>query len=201
MRQIKEELEEIAGRKKCVFLFTGNKESTLLMSFLNDMKIDAVFIDTNCQFDEINEYARSFGSALEIVKSENVSVSSADDFQKCCYQHKVIPLKKILEAKKADCLIVPFRDEEIGNGVENSYLQDIDNIKIIRPLSDMSEAEVWTMIREKKLSYSDIYNKGYMIVDCNCCTTRHGRKMHRNPAETDKFDRETEEKLKALGYM
>ena len=68
MQQIKENLEEYIRGKKSVFLFTGDKGSTLLLNVVGDMNMNIVFIDTGYQFDEIMNYVKNLGSKIKIIK-------------------------------------------------------------------------------------------------------------------------------------
>jgi phosphoadenosine phosphosulfate reductase len=92
-------------------------------------------------------------------------------------------------------------DEEKKQGIENSYIKGIENIEIIRPLADMTERDVWRCIHENNMPFSSIYNKGFKVIDCKCCTTRIGRKSQDKEHKGSDFDKETLEKLKSLGYM
>lgn len=200
MQKIKKILEGYIRGKKSVFLFTGDKASTLLMHIIKDMGVSIIFIDTAYQFNEITDYINSFSEKIEVINS-NASVDSTLGMSECCYQRKTKALKEYLDKTNAECLIVPFIDEERNNGIEASYLTRINNIKIIRPISDLTERDVWMKIKEYNMPFSSIYNKGYRFVDCKCCMTRHGRKKHPGNEENKELDKETEEKLKSLGYM
>ncbi len=201
MQEIRKVLEEDISRAKSVLLFTGDKGSTLLLDVVQNMNVNIVFIDTGYHFDEIMDYVKSSGNRIEIIKNNNTSIDPAVDMDRCCNQRKAEALKDYLDRVKAECLIVPFRDEERGNGIEDSYLEGIDNIETRRPLADLTERDIWVKIKENKLPFSTIYNKGYRVVDCKCCTTRHGRKKQGGENKEKELDRETEEKLKSLGYM
>lgn len=209
MKQIKKNLEESICGGGTIFLFTGDKGSTLLMNVVKDltaaqagMNVSIVFIDTGYQFDEIMNYVKNLGSRIEIIKNNGVSINHTIDMDRCCGQRKVEALKEYLVNFKSECLIVPFIDEEKGNGIEDSYLKGINNIKIMKPLADLTDRDIWIKIKKYKLPFSTIYNKGYKIVDCKCCTTRHGRRKQGDENNRDKgFDKEIEEKLKSLGYM
>ncbi len=201
MRQIKKNLEKFISGKRTVFLFSGDKGSTLLMNVVKDINVNIIFIDTGYQFNEIIDYVKSYGSKIEVIKNSNASIDYIVDMDECCHQRKAKVLKEYLSNTNAESLIVPFRDEERDNGIELSYLNDIDNIKVIRPLANLTERNIWIKIKENKLSFSAIYNKGYKIVDCKCCMTRHGRKKREGVDGTEELDKETEEKLKSLGYM
>lgn len=201
MQQIKRNLGEHIRGKKSVFLFTGDNGSALLMGVVKNMNVNIVFIDTGYHFNEIIDYVKSYGSEIVIIKNNSASAEPAGGMDKCCYQRKIEVLKGYLDNLKAECLIVSFRDEEKDNKIEDSYLRGIDNIKIIMPLSDLTERDIWIKIKENKLTFSKIYNKGYKFVDCKCCTTRHGRRNKDRGEKIKEVDRETEEKLKSLGYM
>lgn len=201
MQKIKKNLEGYIRGKKSIFLFTGDKGSTLLMDIIKNTGVSIIFIDTAYQFNEITDYINSLGSKIEIIKNNNASSDFTSGMSECCYQRKTKALKEYLDKTNAECLIVPFINEERNNGIEDSYLNGISNIKIIRPISDLTERDVWIKIKEYKLPFSPIYNKGYRFVDCKCCTTRLGRKKQGEDYKDKGFNKETEEKLKALGYM
>ena len=201
MQEIKKNLGGYLRGKKSIFLFTGDKGSALLMSVIKEMEVSIIFIDTGYQFNEIIDYAKSLSSKIEIIKNSNVSIDYTSGMSECCYQRKTKVLKEYLDNTNAECLIVPFINEEKDNGIEDSYLNGINNIKIIRPISDLTERDVWIKIKEYRLPFSPIYNKGYRLVDCKCCTTRHGRRKYIEEDKNRGLDKETEEKLKSLGYM
>lgn len=201
MQDIKKELREYIRGKKSVFLFVGDKGSTLLMDIVKDMEVSIIFIDTGYQFNEIMDYTKSLSNKIEIPKNSNASINYTSDMNECCYQRKVKVLKEYLDDTNTECLIVPFINEERNNGVEDSYLHGINNVKIIKPLASLTERDVWIKIKKYKLPFSTIYNKGYRFVDCRCCMTRHGRKEYSADNKNKGLDKETEEKLKSLGYM
>lgn len=201
IKHIKKNLEESISGRKAVFLFTGDKGSTLLINIVSDMNIGIVFIDTGYLFDEILDYTKKITDKVEIIESHNATIDSSVDMHKCCNQRKVEVLKEYLSNVRAECLIVSFIDEEKKYGIEDSYLNGIENIEIIRPLADFTERDVWTGINEYNIPFSSIYNKGFKVVDCKCCTTRIGRKKPAEEHVKGDFDDETVEKLKSLGYM
>ncbi len=204
LKHIKKHLEETVKDKQAVFLFTGEKGSTLIINIIDDINninVKTVFIDTGFHFDEILNYIKELPYKIEIIKSNNATIDSSVNMYECCKQRKAETLRHYLTEAKADCLIVPFIDEEKKYEVEDSYLNGIENIEIIRPLSNLTERDIWISIKEKKMPFSKIYNKGYKIVDCKCCTTRTGRKVPQKEVLSREFDSETIEKLKSLGYM
>lgn len=202
IEQIKKYLEKAISGKRPVLLFTGDKGSTLLLKIIEDIdNIDVrkIFIDTGFHFDEILDYVKELSHKIEIIKNNNATMDSSINMDKCCKQRKVETLKQYLSNVRADCLIVPFIDEEKKYGIEDSYLDGIESVEVIRPLFTLTERDIWINIKENKLPFSTIYNKGYRIVDCKSCTTRTGRKVPQSMK--NEFDEETIEKLKSLGYM
>ena len=201
MQKIIDVINKEINKENNVLLFTGDKGSSLLMRVVEEMNVNIIFINTGYHFYEIMEYAKGLEEKLKIIKNCDASIDYTANMNECCSQRKRNILKEYLGIANAECLIVPFRDEEKGNGIEDSYLSGIDNIKIIRPLADLTERDIWMKIREFKLPFSRIYNKGYRIVDCKPCTTRFGRKKHDSDADSGDIDNETKEKLISLGYM
>lgn len=201
LEHIKKNLEETIRGKKAVLLFTGDKGSALLINIINDMNVNAVFIDTGFHFEEILNYTEKSNDKVEIISNQNVTVNSSVDMNRCCNQRKTDVLKKYVSDTGAECLIVPFLNEERKYGVEDSYLNGIEGVDIIRPLADYTEKDIWAIINENRILFPSIYNKGFKIIDCKCCATRIGRKKPSDESKSSDFDRETVEKLKSLGYM
>lgn len=201
MNMLEKKLAESINRKKSVVLFTGDIGSTLLLDAVKDLNVDIVFIDTCFHFSEIMDYVKSCGDKVVVIKNSDLPVKPEDNMDQCCYQRKTEMLKRYLDSRGVQCLIAPFMNEEHAAEIENSYLSGIDNVEIIKPLYGIAESNIWKRIKERRLPFSKIYNKGYKSVDCRQCTTRHGRKKQDGYKKTEILDKKTEEKLKALGYM
>jgi phosphoadenosine phosphosulfate reductase len=201
---IKSNLKEFTNSKKSVLLFTGSSESTVLLAAADPLDINIIFIDTGYHFNEIIDYVKKLTGKVEIIHGKVGSADPASDMKRCCSQRKAAVLKEYLQNLNAECLIVPFRDEDRDNGIEDSYLNNIDDVAIFRPLASLSERDSWMIIKKDILPFSEIYNKGYRSVDCKRCTTRHGRikpEVDKDIKANKETDEETVQKLKALGYM
>lgn len=201
INRIKQYLQVKTAGKRAVLLCTGDNGSTILMDIIKDRNIKPVFIDTGYHFDEIISCIEGYKDRIEVVRNDDAVAEPSAGMSECCRQRKSDVLEKYLDHENAQCLIAPFTDEGKNNGIEDSYLSGINNMQIIRPLADLKESELWTLIKGRDIPFAKIYNKGYKFVDCKCCTTRHGRKKLNKTSKTHDLDRETEEKLKALGYM
>ncbi len=201
IQQIRKKLEELLKGKKPVFLFTGDKGSALLVNIVKDMNVRIVFIDTGYHFKEVIDYAKNYGSEITMISNNSATARPENGMVRCCYQRKAEALKDYLDNFNAGCLIVPFTDKEKDLGIEDSYLKGITGTEILRPLAEFSERDIWIEIRNRNVPFSSIYYKGYSIIDCSCCSTRHGRKNLLKNDKQENIEDNTMQKLKALGYM
>ncbi|MBI4847206.1 MAG: phosphoadenosine phosphosulfate reductase family protein [Nitrospirae bacterium] len=202
METIKKEIIKATDGLNSVLLFTGNTGSALLLDIVKDLNIKTVFIDTGYHFDDTLSHIKSFSSNIEIIKAKDVSVVPEDGMDECCFRRKADVLNQYLEKNNFGCLILPFSNEEVLNGIEGSFLSGVNGkIEIVRPLSSYVEKDIWTGIRDNNLRFNELYKKGYGFIDCRCCITRFKRRSDSAAKEPDQMDIETVEKLKALGYM
>ena len=107
----------------------------------------------------------------------------------CCHARKVEPLKRALAGKCAWITGLraqqattrgglPFREYDDGNGLEK-----------FNPLSDWTEKEVWTYIKQNGVPYNALHDKFYPSIGCAPCTraispgedVRAGRWWWENP--------------------
>jgi len=88
----------------------------------------------------------------------------------CCHARKVEPLKRALAGKRAwitglraqqatTRTGLPFREYDEGNGIEK-----------FNPLSDWTEKEIWTYIKQHAVPYNALHDKFYPSIGCAPCT-------------------------------
>lgn len=88
----------------------------------------------------------------------------------CCEVRKMGPLRRALAGKRAwvtglraaqsvTRAALPWREFDAGNGLEK-----------FNPLSDWSEAEVWTWIRLHQVPYNALHDQFYPSIGCAPCT-------------------------------
>jgi phosphoadenosine phosphosulfate reductase len=88
----------------------------------------------------------------------------------CCHARKVEPLKRALAGKRAwitglraqqaaTRTGLPLREYDEGNGLEK-----------FNPLSDWTEKEVWTYIKQNQVPYNALHEKFYPSIGCAPCT-------------------------------
>ena len=129
----------------------------------------------------VEEYTRENGI--------NAFYESVELRKGCCHARKVEPLKRALAGKHAWITGLraqqattrsglPFREYDEGNGLEK-----------FNPLSDWTEKEIWTYIKQHNVPYNALHDKFYPSIGCAPCTraispgedVRAGRWWWENP--------------------
>lgn len=121
-------------------------------------KYEIYFPDTR----ELEDFLRNYGPNTFYIDVENR--------KKCCAIRKTKPLKRALE--NVDAWIVGLRREQ-GVTRTNVPIVDYDEVHGIlkfSPLAKLTEEEVWTYIKENKIPFSELYNKGFRSIGCEPCT-------------------------------
>lgn len=121
-------------------------------------KYEVYFPDTR----ELEDFVRTYGPNTFYIDVENR--------KKCCTIRKTNPLKRALE--NVDAWIVGLRREQ---GVTRTSIPIVDydethGILKFSPLAKLTEEEVWAYIKENKIPFSELYNKGFRSIGCEPCT-------------------------------
>ncbi|MCY2925387.1 MAG: phosphoadenylyl-sulfate reductase [Planctomycetota bacterium] len=90
--------------------------------------------------------------------------------ENCCYIRKVLPLRRRLSG--LDAWITGLRREQTASrGQIERIAWDEANGRIkISPLADWTEEQVWQYLRENKVPYNVLHDRGYRSIGCACCT-------------------------------
>lgn len=88
----------------------------------------------------------------------------------CCLIRKVEPLARALQGKKA--WITGLRKEQSPDrsSIEIIEWDDLHNIYKINPLANLSTEEMWKYIKENKIPYNPLHDRGYPSIGCEPCT-------------------------------
>jgi len=93
------------------------------------------------------------------------------DFRKlCCHIRKVEPLKRAL--RNREVWITGLRHEQsVTRQAVDAFCWD-DSFKIYKfnPLLDWSHEDVWQFIKENKVPYNALHDKGFPSIGCSPCT-------------------------------
>lgn len=104
-------------------------------------------------------------------KGMNLMYESVENRKLCCNLRKIEPLKRAL--KQFDCWITGLRREQ--SATRNKILKiEVDtlnnNITKLNPLADWTNDEIWRYIRENKVPYNELHDRGYPSIGCEPCT-------------------------------
>ena len=124
-----------------------------------DIKINVYFPDPR----ELEE--------MVINKGMNLMYDSVENRKLCCNIRKIEPLKRAL--KQSDCWITGLRREQsvTRNKIMKIEIDTLNNNIIkLNPLADWTNDEVWAYIRENKIPYNELHNRGYSSIGCEPCT-------------------------------
>jgi len=124
-----------------------------------DIKVDVYFPNAS----DIEEMVAN--------KGMNLMYESVENRKLCCKLRKIEPLKRAL--KQFDCWITGLRREQ--STTRNKILKiEVDtlnnNITKLNPLADWTNDEIWKYIRENKVPYNELHDRGYPSIGCEPCT-------------------------------
>lgn len=104
-------------------------------------------------------------------KGMNLMYESVENRKLCCNLRKIEPLKRAL--KQFDCWISGLRREQSTTRTKILKIE-VDtlnnNITKLNPLADWTNDEIWKYIRENKVPYNELHDRGYPSIGCEPCT-------------------------------
>jgi len=108
-----------------------------------------------------------------------------DGHQECCGARKVKPLRKKLSTLNAWVTGVRADQSQTRTGVPKVQSDPAfkgsgpeDSLVKWNPLADLTSSEVWTEIREGKVPYNSLHDKGFVSIGCGPCTRPVNPSMH-----------------------
>lgn len=123
------------------------------------LRIDVYFPNR----EEVEQMVQGFGV--------NLFYKSVELRHLCCHVRKVRPLLRAL--RQVDAWITGLRREQWASR-QNIMKIEVDHdhgqIVKINPLADWTEKEVWNYIKENKVPYNELYDKGFKSIGCAPCT-------------------------------
>lgn len=122
-------------------------------------------------------------------KGINLFYHSIENRKLCCGIRKIKPLKKAL--KGMDAWITGLRREQSPTRKDMKVVEWDDGNKLIKvnPLLEWSEKQTWDFIKENRIPYNTLHDKGFPSIGCQPCTRailpgedlRSGRWWWENP--------------------
>ncbi len=169
-------------------------EGMVLLDMCHRMKLPVrvVTLDTGRLPEEtyrhIDHVRSHYGIQVEIVAPRaseiarlvrlagpNLFYASLEGRRRCCNARKVEPMRRAL-AKTPAWLSGLRRDQTPTRDVLNKI--EVDRVTTrsqgglikICPLLDWTEEQVWDYIRERRVPYHPLYDRGYRTIGCAPCT-------------------------------
>lgn len=171
-----------------------------------DKSVTIATLDTgrlpNETYKAIADTEKHFGIRIQILfpdstrvenlvkeKGINLFYDSIDNRKECCSVRKLEPLSRILKDKAL--WITGLRKEQSVTRMDMKFAEWDDKYSILKinPLLNWTERDIWDYIRDKKIPYNELHDKGYPSIGCAPCTrainmgedTRAGRWWWENP--------------------
>lgn len=112
----------------------------------------------------------------------------------CCTIRKVMPLRDKL--CDLDCWITGLRRQQSQSradiGVIELYAFDeVSNRDIVKlnPMANWSKEAVWNYLREHKIPYNPLHDRGYGSIGCQPCTRQNGNGENERAGRWTGFDK------------
>ena len=121
---------------------------------------------------KIQLYFPSASRVEEMVKDKGINLfyESVENRQLCCQIRKIEPLRRALNGMKI--WISGVRKEQSVTRQEFELIDWDESHKVIKllPLVDWTESQVWDYLKEKKIPYNELHDKGFPSIGCLPCT-------------------------------
>lgn len=199
------EAERFYGREKIALLWTGGKDSTVLLHLIKSMYKEnipfmIITVDTAVIFNEVYDFIKRLQDewGLEIITLKNEDAKSVIESNKgreeCCYLLRTKVLEDGIKKYGVRALMTAIRwDEQSSYTDEKYFSEEGDHVKV-NPVLHFMEKDIWEYIKTNNVPYCELYDKGYRSIGCIPCTE--------TPEDKGKEDKEEIiERLKSLGYF
>jgi phosphoadenosine phosphosulfate reductase len=122
---------------------------------------------------QIEVFFPDAGAVEKMVRSRglNLFYQSIEMRKMCCNIRKVEPLKRALSSLKA-WITGLRREQAVTRDVVSKVEIDrnFGNIIKVNPLADWSASQVWDYIRENRVPYNKLHDRGFPSIGCAPCT-------------------------------
>lgn len=196
--------------------WTAGKDSTTVLylwkNYLrshkkqNKFPIKAINLDTGCKFPKIIDFRDNIAKKWDIdmyIARPDVDFNHypiAEEPIRCCYDLKILPLKKAVSEMNIKVLLTGLRADEHPDRETQSWLEkkpDPDYYQL-HVILHWTEMDVWSFHIKYDLPYCELYDQGYRSIGCQPCTqpALEAERSGRNPLKEEQM-----EALRNLGYF
>ncbi len=167
--------------------FSKEDQAISHVIFSNDLPVEVFTLDTGRHFTETystwertleryNKQIVPYYPAADLLqqfiaqKGPNSFFDAVENRQQCCYIRKVLPLQQALANKQI--WITGIRAEHSANRHEMPIVEfdEVNNIVKYHPLLHWSTEDVAAFIKENKVPYNPLQDKGFVSIGCQPCT-------------------------------
>ena len=190
-KTIEDQLDTLTDIFPGTVLFTtsfGIEDQVLThMIFENKIRISIATLDTGRLFPEtykvFNETLKKYQKQIDVYFPDHEDIEkmvtgkgpysfyySKENRIECCRIRKVIPLNRALKGK--DVWISGIRASQSDNRSNMDWLEYDEERKLFKfyPLYDWSFEKVKEFIKENKVPYNILHDKGFVSIGCEPCT-------------------------------
>jgi len=184
-------LSSLADRLKgyVVFSTSFSYEDQYITDIIlrNNIDIEIFTIDTGRLHEEtykvFDETIKVYGNVIKVYYPNNIEVeellmkkgpysfyNSLEDREECCRIRKLNPLSVALSGKC--CWVTGIRREQSQFRSKKEIFEIDEKRGLIKcnPILDISIEDIIMYIKEKKVPYNSLYDKGYTSIGCEPCT-------------------------------
>jgi phosphoadenosine phosphosulfate reductase len=190
--------------------FTGRKDSSVMMHLvictLKEIP-EVMFIDHGLHFQEsyetLEKLEKKWKLKVHRVADKNLLAKlekeeDPDRKREILAQLKIKSIKNTMRKYKWKALMSAIRwDENPARGGENYFSKRKGHWRV-HPILHWKEGDIWKYIKEKKIPYNPLYDKGYRSIGAEPFT-RRARGEERQGR--DKAKEEIMDRLRGLGYF
>jgi phosphoadenosine phosphosulfate reductase len=103
-------------------------------------------------------------------KGVNLFFDSIENRKECCHIRKIEPLKRAF--KGLEVWICGLRRDQSVTRTDVDVLEWDENNGLLKfnPLVDWTEEEMWEYIKQNKVPYNRLHDKGFPSIGCQPCT-------------------------------
>lgn len=163
--------ENYAGPDKCIFAFSGGKDSAVLIHLAKSVlgKVPMLSVLSNTEFQDTYLYTlkmlKQYGSAYKLAFFVN-----KEDPADCCKSEKVKMFKEGL--RDYDCWFSGIRKDE-GITRNNFEVVEVkDGLKKVNPILYFTEKDIWRYIALFNVPVNPVYKLGYRSLSCKLCSVK-----------------------------
>ena len=181
-------IEKNFGNKATFSTSLGAEDQVITHMLVNYAPSVNIFtLDTGRMFAEtyevLNETVNKYNKEIKIFfpdkdqveqmvnsKGINLFYQSMENRKLCCNIRKIQPLKRALQGN--DVWITGIRKDQSVTRFFNTEAEWDEENQIIKinPLLNWREKDVWDYIKENKVPYNKLHDKGFPSIGCQPCT-------------------------------